>query len=186
MSCKTFYLTLLCLACALLTLIPRATQAQNLTITRLGDFTAVALPVAAMMPVLVDGDQDEYYDFTDMAWAYGTTMATTYALKWTLNHTRPDGDPYSFPSAHTSSAFSGATLIQLRYGAKYGIPAFILAGFVGYSRVQAERHFWGDVLGGAFIGTGISYLVYKKWSRRLNIYPLASKQSVGFSVNYTL
>ncbi len=162
------------------------TPAQNDLVTRLGDIGALALPASAMIPAFVHGKEDQYHDFTDMAWAYGATITSTYALKFARDVQRPDGDRYSFPSGHTSSAFSGATLIQMRYGTKFGLPAFLLAGFVGYSRVQAERHYWADVIGGAVLGTGLTYFVYKKWSKKWNIYPLAGVSSVGFQLNYSL
>ena len=62
-------------------------------------------------------------------------------------------------------AFSGATFLQKRYGWSYGLPAYALATFVGYSRVAADRHHWWDCAAGAAIGWGITALVTERYSR---------------------
>jgi len=53
----------------------------------------------------------------------------------------------SFPSGHASAAFQGASFIQRRYGWKHGKYAYLLAAFVGYSRIEGlnDRHDTWDV-----------------------------------------
>jgi len=46
----------------------------------------------------------------------------------------------------------GATFIHQRYGREYGVPAYVAATYVAYSRVQADKHFVEDVVAGAAIG----------------------------------
>ena len=71
-------------------------------------------------------------------------------------------DPYSFPSGHTTGAFALATLLTLRYPKpEVYIPAFAWAGLVGYGRIYFGLHYPSDVLAGALIGAGSSYLIYK-------------------------
>jgi len=53
--------------------------------------------------------------------------------------------------------------MQRRYGWKFGIPFYLLAGYVGWSRVYADRHDYWDVLGGAGIGVGCSYLFARRY-----------------------
>ena len=65
----------------------------------------------------------------------------------------------SFPSGHTSAAFSGATFIHKRYGFNKACPIYIVASFVGYSRVYAEKHYWEDVLAGAILA-GINTWIF--------------------------
>ena len=85
--------------------------------------------------------------------SYISSISLTYLLKYTVNKTRPNDDCCeSFPSGHTTAAFSGEMFIQRRHGVKYGIPSLILASFVGYSRVYADKHDWEDVVAGALIG----------------------------------
>lgn len=71
------------------------------------------------------------------------------------------GSP-SFPSGHTSSSFALATSLSLAYHKWYIIaPAFIWASSVAYSRMDLGVHYPSDVLAGALIGSGSSFLCYK-------------------------
>jgi hypothetical protein len=88
----------------------------------------------------------------DLLMAIGRSWAVTAALKYSFNETRPDGGSRSFPSGHTSLSFTGAEFIRKEYGWSWGAPAYALAGFVGWSRVDAKKHYTHDVLAGAAIG----------------------------------
>jgi hypothetical protein len=101
-----------------------------------------------------------------LAETLGLTLGTTYVLKYAVNETRPNGGSQSFPSGHTSISFSAAEFMRKRYGWGYGIPAYGLASFVGYSRVEAREHYAHDVVAGAAIGIFSSYIFtrpYKGW-----------------------
>ena len=50
-------------------------------------------------------------------------------------------------------AFTSATLLERNSGALVGVPAYALATFTGFARVEAGRHYPSDVLAGAAIGT---------------------------------
>ena len=79
---------------------------------------------------------------------------------------RSSGGGYSFPSGHTSAAFTTATSISLCYPKWYVIaPAYIWAVSVGYSRVYQGVHYPSDVLAGAVVGAGSAWITYKiqKW-----------------------
>lgn len=65
---------------------------------------------------------------------------------------------YSFPSGHTSSAFSVAVVIFLLMPKKYGIPALIVATIISYSRLYVGVHYPTDVLGGFVIGTLVAVI----------------------------
>ena len=96
----------------------------------------------------------------------GATLGTTYILKYSVNERRPNGGSESFPSGHTSSSFFAAEFMRKRYGLEYGIPAYALASFVAYSRVEAGEHYTHDVIAGAAIGIISSYIFtrpYKGW-----------------------
>jgi len=98
-------------------------------------------------------------------------------MKFSINRKRPfetypfiekltSGGSPSFPSGHTSEAFSTATSLSLVYPKWYVItPLFIWASAVGYSRMHLGVHYPSDVAAGAFIGAGSAYLCYKvqKW-----------------------
>jgi membrane-associated phospholipid phosphatase len=73
--------------------------------------------------------------------------------KFAIGRQRPDGsNSQSFPSGHTASSFATATVLQQHFGWKAGAPAYALAGFVGASRMAADKHYLSDVLVGAGIG----------------------------------
>ena len=79
-----------------------------------------------------------------------------------------DAGSLSFPSGHTSAAFSIATSVSLAFPKWYVIaPSMLWAGTVGYSRMYLGVHYPSDVIVGAIIGAGTSYLCYKanKWIR---------------------
>lgn len=59
----------------------------------------------------------------------------------------------SFPSGHSASAFTMATIFSTYFNKKYVTFFSLLFGLlVGYSRIYLAHHFLIDVLGGVFIG----------------------------------
>lgn len=76
---------------------------------------------------------------------------------------------FSFPSGHTSSAFSVAVVIFLLMPKKYGVPALIVATLIAYSRLYVGVHYPSDVIGGLIIGilaAVICVAIYKKIEKR--------------------
>lgn len=57
----------------------------------------------------------------------------------------------SFPSGHTATAFTTATVVA-RYFKKWAIPALFLACLAGLSRIYLLVHYPSDVVAGALIG----------------------------------
>jgi membrane-associated phospholipid phosphatase len=95
------------------------------------------------------------------------TLGATYGLKYAIKEERPNGGSHSFPSGHASISFASAEFMRKRYGWEYGIPAYATALFVAYSRVEARQHHTHDVIAGAAIGIGSSYLftrAYEGWN----------------------
>ncbi len=65
----------------------------------------------------------------------------------------------SFPSGHTSTAFTFALLLAFLVRGKFFIYVFPLIAFlVGYSRVYLAQHFVTDVLAGMIVGIVSSYI----------------------------
>ena len=95
--------------------------------------------------------------------------ATTQILKRIVNRPRPYesySDIYpdiyesgkSFPSGHTTTAFSTAaslTLITKKWWV--ALPAFAWATSVGYSRMYLGQHYPSDVIMGAAVGTASAF-----------------------------
>lgn len=89
----------------------------------------------------------------DFAQALIVNGAYSGLLKYTVGRERPDGrDHLSFPSGHTSAAFSLAAVADHHYGWKVGLPAYVLASGIGLSRIESNRHHLSDVLAGATLG----------------------------------
>lgn len=127
-----------------------------------GDVLLGVMPALAMGSTFIWKDgQKGTYQFSK---ALAGTIALTYGLKLAINKERPNGENNnSFPSGHTSVAFASAAFVQKRYGWEYGIPAYLFAGYVGYTRIEANKHDGVDVLAGAAIGVGMGYLFTKRY-----------------------
>jgi len=127
-----------------------------------GDILQVALPVVSLGSTYLLDDRGGRKQFWK---SYISSISLTYILKYSVEKTRPNGDCCeSFPSGHTTAAFAGAMFLQKRHGIKYGIPSLLLASFVGFSRVYAEKHYWEDVVVGASFGVLGNMLFTKKYN----------------------
>ncbi len=105
----------------------------------------------------------------------GLALATTTGIKYLVNRKRPFAQypgeiiqrdklvgPYSFPSGHTTSAFATATALSLSYRKwQVAVPAYLYAGFVGYSRMRLGVHYPSDLLAGMAIGIGSGFLTWQ-------------------------
>ncbi|WP_205527246.1 phosphatase PAP2 family protein [Solimonas sp. K1W22B-7] len=128
------------------------------------DFSMLAAPAA---PGVADGDVAGGLNWPgptlngspqrDFALAFTRMEVATYGLKYAVDAERPNGGPRSFPSGHTASAFMGAEFIRKEYGWGWGVPAYLTAGWVGYSRVETHNHYWRDVVAGALIGVASNH-----------------------------
>ncbi|MBI5099876.1 MAG: phosphatase PAP2 family protein [Nitrospirae bacterium] len=151
------FVMLFCLAVSV------SVQASD-SIETAGDVLLIILPATAAGLTVGFKDTKGALQFGESA---ALTLGVTYGLKYAIKEERPNGGSHSFPSAHTSISFASAEFMRKRYGWKYGIPAYAAAFFVAYSRVDARQHYTHDVLAGAAIGIGSSYLftnAYEGWN----------------------
>jgi undecaprenyl-diphosphatase len=58
---------------------------------------------------------------------------------------------WSFPSGHAAGAFGGAWLLN-RISPQWSLIRYIVAGWVGFSRIYLGDHYPGDVASGSLIG----------------------------------
>jgi len=132
-----------------------------------GDVLQYALPITAEGLTLIHEDWDGSWRY---AGAFALQGITVLALKNTIYETRPNGVGHqSFPSGHTAAAFSAAEFMRARYGWTCGAPAYALAAFTGYSRVESDHHYWHDVGAGDGIGILSRWLFTrhgKTWNAR--------------------
>ncbi len=141
-------------------------------------FTASAYPVSIAVPFSIlaislinDSKKDELNAY-EMGASIAISAAITEGLKIIVNRQRPYekyGDIYpdviengqSFPSGHTSIAFSTAASLTIFYKKWYvAIPAYTWAASVGYSRMYLGQHYPSDVLAGAIVGVGSAYAAH--------------------------
>jgi len=144
-------------------------QAQE-AIPGLGDILQWAIPAAGVGLSLAHEDPNgggwvDREGLAQFAKSYGTTIAVTYAGKYGLDTERPNGGSHSFPSGHAASAFAGASYIQRRYGWGWGAPAYVAAGYTGYSRVANDAHYERDVIAAAAIATMSSYFFVDRYEK---------------------
>lgn len=155
------------LACLALTLGARADGHKPQVhdgITTSGDIITYALPVAAMSIAAYWKDGEGAWQLTKSGLI---TMSAAVAIKYTVKARRPNGDPYSMPSGHSAISFVSAEYLRKRYGWHYGVPAYVAASFVGYTRIRANEHYFRDVAVGGGIAFVTAYLMttpYKGWA----------------------
>ena len=139
-----------------------------------------ALVIGALAIPIVQGDWDGALQ------AGGSVSAATLlslGLKEAFPEMRPDGsDRKSFPSSHTASSFAAAATLQNRYGWQVGIPAQLVATFVGLARVKADKHHWYDVVAGAAIGETSGFLITSRKDANVRIMPWGDSKSGGMAM----
>ncbi len=99
--------------------------------------------------------------------SYVVMAALVNGLKYSVRQMRPDGStPNSFPSGHTATAFTAATILHKEYGLTrspwWSVLGYATAATTGIMRTLNNRHWISDVLVGAGIGiisTDIGYAI---------------------------
>ncbi len=131
------------------------------------------------------------YDMLDAA---VVNFAYTEVLKVAVGRERPNGqDNKSFPSGHSSNAFALASVAQQHYGWKVGIPAYLLAGVMGVSRIHEDKHWLSDVVAGAGLGYIVGRTVVRVNSRPLeraagatwSVSPIVARHARGVQMSVT-
>lgn len=140
------------------------------------------------------------------------TVGATFLIKKLTVRLRPDSsDDDSFFSGHASSTFAGFSFMNYelfdwinreypaedqrskRLWLKIGSSTLCYGWsiYVAYSRMKDNKHFFGDVVMGAIVGTGISTLLYhlhfdddERSNGAWYILPTEAGVNVGYSIRF--
>lgn len=141
------------------------------------NYVSMAVPVAFLAKGIIGHDKISLQKGWYITKSLIVSSLVTTGLKYAVNRERPflknsfiipagsAGSP-SFPSGHTSEAFSTATALSLACPRWYVIaPSALWACSVGYSRMYLGVHYPSDVIAGAALGMASAWLTYKftKW-----------------------
>lgn len=155
-----------CLTALASSIVPAAAKSD--TIEQVGQAIAIALPLAAGG---ISISKNDWTGLAQMTVATGATVGTAYGLKYIVHEERPDhSNNQSFPSDTAALAFAPANFLWQRYGWQYGLPAYLAAGFVGYSRVEAKQHHWWDVAASAGMAFGYNEIFTTRYVRPYGLY----------------
>ena len=156
-------------------------NAQDDGIELSGDILQLALPAAAFGTTLIW--KDDTKPMIQVLKTFGVSFAVTQSAKIIIDRERPNGKGRGFPSGHTSSAFTGAAVLQKRFGWKVGIPSYLLASYVGWTRVETLNHDYWDVAAGAAVGIASAYLFVKPYKNpNINVDLLPTDDGVSMQL----
>lgn len=183
-ECRQIKSPILFVLCVLLGFILSITRMPDVHASdfteKAGDIVSYVLPAAAAGMTLAHKDGEGALQLGESA---ALTLGVTYGLKYSVDEERPNGGSHSFPSLHSSVSFFAAEFMRKRYGWEYGVPAYLAATFVAYSRVESDEHYTRDVLAGAAIGVLSSYMFTSSFNNLL-VQPEANGKYLGARLTY--
>src|ERR1700754_2808910 len=136
-------------------------------------FISAGIPATLLVTGIITHDPQLRRKSLEVFSSIVIELAISEAMKVSFNRLRP-GEKYpgeifpykvihgkSFPSGHSSLAFSAAASLSIQCKKWYvTVPAYMWAASVGYSRVYLGEHYPSDVLAGAAVGIGSAYLAH--------------------------
>lgn len=177
---------LLALAAALTLCIPAEAGSETA-----GTAVAVALPLVAGG---ITAYKRDWNGTAELLVTTALTVGTVYGLKHLIRECRPFAQPCaqggpnwdSMPSDTAALAFAPAEFLRERYGWPYGMPAYVAAGFVGWSRVDARKHHWYDVAASAGISLIYGEIVTSRYQSNRGFYSGldAGPQGIHAAIGY--
>ena len=151
-------------------------------ISHSGIILPVGIPTAMGIYALIQKEQPLLKEAIYIGTSVIEALGLTYGLKYAIDRQRPyekypdkihpiePEDSPSFPSGHTTAAFSLATSLSITYPKWYVIaPSAVWACGVGLARINQGVHYPSDVLTGAAIGVGCAFVnVYvNRWLNKI-------------------
>lgn len=143
----------------------------------IGEWGLVWIVLAILLFIREERRHHSFF-FPVLAAGFLAWMIAENIMKYFVSRPRPSIDMgaiiigggaygYSFPSTHTTIAFALATVLSI-IEPKFRMWFYLLAFFIGLSRIYLGVHFPLDVAAGAFVGWTIGLL-----SLRLNSFLLS-------------
>ena len=105
-------------------------------------------------------DNPDTYDFgKTLTQALALNGLATVLLKAAAWNDAPNGEFWAWPSGHTSSTMTVASVVHEYYGLLPAAPLYALTGLVMYERMITGEHWASDVIFGAALGFVIGHSV---------------------------
>lgn len=160
------------------------------------------VPIAQMYVADAFGMKAKNHWFDQTKYLFISNVVSTgisELLKNLITKTRPDGLTQSFPSGHSTIAFTNAAVLQNEF--QETSPVFAYSGYAfaattGVFRMLNNKHYLSDVLMGAGIGILVTQLVYHfepfknfnpfKKSKNISFFPQYKENTYGFYFSYAL
>ena len=106
-----------------------------------------------------NGDEFNKERAWTMMRALSVTGAVTVGLKAARNNHSPNGAELAWPSGHTASSFTVASVLDEFYGPQVGIPAYTLASVVAWRMMDTGDHWGSDVVFGVTLGWVVGHTI---------------------------
>lgn len=140
-----------------------------LFISNHNDWVNIGVPVGLLAGGIIGNDKQMRQNALYVASSSAVNALATMLIKKIVKRPRPflanvkiravyQPSHYSFPSGHTSTAFTTATALSQAYPKWYVVvPSYLWAGSVGFSRLYLGVHYPTDVAAGAVLGAGTAF-----------------------------
>ena len=166
------------------------------------DDYAQYVPIAEMYIADMIGVESKNHWFDQTKYLFISNFISaiiTHGMKNTISKSRPTGSPNSFPSGHTSLAFTNATVLYNEFSGSSPLLAYSGYAFATTTatfRVLNNEHWISDVLVGAGIGIFVTNIVYYiepfkdfnpfKNTKRITFVPVIDRDNYGVYMSYNL
>lgn len=142
-------------------------------------FSDLFMVMSAAYALGISSTEDNFDGTIELLTSILGAQLATEGIKSLELERRPNGSDWkSFPSGHATAAFSSAMFVHKRYGWKTAIVPYAMAAVTGWGRVQADAHYWHDVLAGAAVSALFTWIIVDKYDVGNNITASVSPDNV--------